>query len=687
MAEHALDSPVRFLPGVGAARAERYAKLGVETIAGLLALYPRRYVDASRPTPIRELVPGDQATVVGVVRAAAVRRARRMSIFTAAIDDGTGAVEALFFNQPFLEGTLRPGVSVLVHGEIARRGRLQIQPLEWWVTTPEAGGRIVPVYPATEGLTQKQIRANVREALRRLRGRIPEILPSAVLRAERLVPREQALRGLHAPESDAEVDAGRRRVIFEEFFLWELALALLTSERRSTAGAPPLRADPGQAETRLRALLPFALTAAQERVTAEIARDAGGTRPAGRLLQGDVGSGKTVVAALALTRAVDSGCQGALMAPTQILAEQHAATLAEWLDAAGVTVGLLTAAVKGKARTWLLRRLKSGELQVLVGTHALLGEDVGFRRLGLVIVDEQHRFGVEQRLGLAAKGVSPHVLVMTATPIPRSLALSLYGDLDVSVLDELPRGRRRVRTRLVPEARREALHSFLRERMDAGEQVFVVVPLVEESEASDLQAATAAYERYARDVFPGRGIGLVHGRLAPDERSRVMDRYRRGEIRLLVSTTVIEVGVDVPAANVMVIENAERFGLAQLHQLRGRVGRGEREAWCFLFASPGAPPEAVERLELLRRNADGFRIAEEDLRLRGPGDFFGTQQHGVPRFVLADLARHGGILERAKAAAFELVERAPALRGEELDSLRAALRRVYGEAARYYGQG
>jgi ATP-dependent DNA helicase RecG len=692
-----LDSPLRFLPGVGEARSERYAKLGVATLADLLALYPRRYVDASRTTPIAELVPGEPATVVGEIRAAAVRPTRRMPIFAVALDDGTGHLEAVFFNQPFLKDSLRRGMTILVHGEVSGRGTLgggrpgrgglQIQPLEWWVTDAESGGRIVPVYPATEGLFQKQIRRNVETALERLRGRIPEILPSTVLAAERLPARERALRAVHLPESWDEIETARRRIVLEEFFLWELTLALLTRERRAATGAPELQPEPGPLERRLRALLPFELTRAQERVAADIFRDLGRTRPMSRLLQGDVGSGKTVVAALALARAADSGVQGALMAPTQILAEQHAATLAGWLEPAGVDLGFLSATVKGKAREYLRRRLDSGELAVVVGTHALLQDDVSFARLGLVVVDEQHRFGVEQRLALAAKGSVPHVLVMTATPIPRSLALSLYADLEVSVIDEMPRGRKPVRTRIVPEARRAELHDFLRRRMEEGDQVFVVVPLIEESAALDLQTATAAYERYAREIFPDVSVGLVHGRLSAEERTRVMNAYRRGEIRLLVSTTVIEVGVDVPAANVMVVENAERFGLAQLHQLRGRIGRSDREAWCFLFVSPGSGAEGAERLQVLRRHADGFKIAEEDLRLRGPGDFFGTQQHGIPRFVLADLVLHAKVLERAKAAAFDLVSRRPDLAGEELRPLREALSRTYAEAARYYKQG
>jgi ATP-dependent DNA helicase RecG len=692
-----LDSPVRFLPGVGAARAERYARLGVETLAGLLALYPRRYVDASRTTPIAELVAGQAATVVGVIRAAAVRPTRRMPIFSVALDDGTGHLEAVFFNQPYLKESLRRGMTLLVHGEVSGRGTLsagrpgrggfQIQPLEWWVTDDESGGRIAPVYPATEGLYQKQIRRNVATALDLLAGRIPEILPAAVLAAEGLPARERALRALHLPESVAEIDAAERRVVFEELFLWELTLALLTRERRTATGAPRLRSDRGPCESRLRGLLPFELTRAQERVTKEIVRDAGRDRPMSRLLQGDVGSGKTVVAALALARAADSGVQGALMAPTQILAEQHAATLAGWLEPAGVDVGFLSATVKGKARQHLLQRLASGELPVVVGTHALLQEEVRFAALGLVIVDEQHRFGVEQRLALAAKGRSPHVLVMTATPIPRSLALSLYADLEVSVVDELPRGRKPVRTRIVPESKRGELYGFLRRRMAAGDQVFVVVPLIEESAALALETAAAAHERYAREIFPDVAVGLVHGRLSPEQRTGVMEAYRRGDVRLLVSTTVIEVGVDVPAANVMVIENAERFGLAQLHQLRGRIGRGDREAWCFLFVSPGSGAEGTERLQVLRRHADGFRIAEEDLRLRGPGDFFGTQQHGIPRLVLANLALHAPILARAKRAAFDLVARRPDLSGGDLQPLREALARTYAEAAKYYRQG
>jgi len=592
--------------------------------------------------------------------------------------DPTGYLTAVWFNQPYLGKVLRRGQTMFLHGRVARfrNGPLQMQHPEYELVEDGEDetlhtGRLVPIYRLTEGLTQRPLRSLLWRVVDQYAGKVPESLPEALRRRRRLVPLPTALRGIHFPETDDELAAARRRLVFEDFFLLQLGLAIRRQREGRTRG---IVMDPaGELVARLRRSLPFALTAAQERVWEEIRRDLAAPYAMNRLLQGDVGSGKTIVAAMAILAAVEAGYQTALMAPTEILAEQHYMTLDPLLPSLGVPVALLTGAIKGREREALLEGAATGRVPCLVGTHALIQEGVEFRRLGLAVVDEQHRFGVVQRAVLRKKGDNPHVLVMTATPIPRTLALTLYGDLDVSVIDELPPGRQPIKTVVRDEGKRPQIYAFLRKQIEEGRQVYVVCPLVEESEATDLKAATEMAERLQREVFPDLSVGLLHGRMSLPGKESVMGVFKAGKTHVLVSTTVIEVGIDVPNASVMLVEHAERFGLSQLHQLRGRVGRGPWNSYCILLASGTPSAEARRRMAALAETGDGFRIAEVDLQLRGPGEFFGTRQSGLPEFRVADLLRDGRVLEEARQEAFALVGADPDLRQPEHRSLREAL--------------
>ncbi len=685
------DAPLTALPGVGPKLAAQLAGLGLLVVRDLLNHYPRDYLDYARLVRIKSLEPGTTATIVATVRrchAFASPRNPNLAILELHLQDSTGRLRVSRFlaGRRFASpGALRQqqsqyplGASVAVSGLVrdtpygpAFRDPL-IEVLESAAAPVRSAaiGRIVPVYALSEGLSQERLAAAIRSLLPRI-AHWPDPLDSRLRKEWNLLPLEEARRAIHLPQSQEQLQASRRRLVFDEFLLLQLTLAIRRQQLRRRQ-APPLELPPGGEDlvARLLALLPFPLTGAQARVLAEIRSDMAGTRPMARLLQGDVGSGKTVVALAALLGAVQAGWQGALMAPTEVLAEQHLQRLAEWLPRLPVSFALLTGSTPTRQRRQMLQDLANGQVQILVGTHALLEDPVQFARLGLVVVDEQHRFGVRQRNRLLAKGLQPHLLTMTATPIPRTLALSLHGDLDVSQIDELPPGRTPIRTTTLASGERQKAWALIREQVHLGQRAYVVLPLVEESEKLDLRSAVEVHRQLAEEEFPELRVGLLHGRLSSERKQAEIGAFARGECQVLVSTTVVEVGVDVPEASVMVIDHAERFGLSQLHQLRGRVGRGAAASHCLLIHD-GDGATARQRLDVLVHSNDGFEIAEMDLRLRGPGQVLGTRQSGLPDLALASLSDDGEVLEQARDLARRLLEEDPQLEGRPL--LRAAL--------------
>jgi ATP-dependent DNA helicase RecG len=672
-------TPLQFVRGVGPRRAALLARKGLATVEDALFFLPLRHEDRTRLTPLRALAVGQVVTCAGTVAGiSAPPPGRVRAPLVVLLRDATGSTSVtLFGGRAYLARVLRRGQTLIVHGRVERyRDRVTVQAIDWELVEPGDDerlhtGRLTPVYSTTEGLGQRLLRSLMWRIVEGFAAQAPESLPEALRARLGLTALGPALRGAHFPETDPELAAARRRLVFDEFLLLQLGLAILRSR---TTREPGLRMAPrGELVARLRASLPFVLTRAQERVWDEIRRDLAAPHPMHRLLQGDVGSGKTIVAALALLTAIEAGYQAAVMAPTEILAEQHFATLGRLLAPLGVGITLLTSALKGRERAARRAAVAAGEIPCVVGTHALVQEEVEFRRLGLAVVDEQHRFGVRQRALLKAKGEHLDVLVMTATPIPRTLALTVYGDLDVSVLDELPPGRTPVVTVARTEARRPQIYRFLRDQVAAGRQVYVVYPLVEESEAVDLRAATAMARRLQTEVFPDLVVGLLHGRLGVEAKDEIMGRFAAGQIHVLVSTTVIEVGIDIPNASVMLVEHAERFGLSQLHQLRGRVGRGPWKSYCILLTAERLGEDAERRVQTMVQTTDGFKIAEVDLELRGPGEFFGTRQSGLPELRLADLLRDGAVLEEARREAQALVAADPDLRLPAHAGLRRAL--------------
>lgn len=671
------DTPVRYLKGVGPKTAERFEKLGIVTLADLLCHYPRRYIDFSRPYSIAEAPPDTECVVKAEVFAKPAGRilpgGRRMERITAG--DDVSSLEITWFNNPYATQKLELGQEYYFEG-IVTGGMLRRQMVNPQVRTAAqiTAAPFEAVYPQTEGLSSTVIAKCIRQLLPHAE-LLPDPLPEEMLKKYRLLSKADAVRAIHCPATEEEAFAARRRLIYEELLVLQLGIGRMKNRGSASTGAPMQRLDPAP----FWASLPFSPTGAQRRAVDEILTDLSGSTSMNRLLQGDVGSGKTLVAAAAIWACIRSGYQAALLAPTEILAAQHAENLNRMLTPFGMRVALLTGGMKAAARRTTLAAIRSDEADLVVGTHAILSEGVEFARLGLAVVDEQHRFGVRQRGMLAEKAANPHLLVMSATPIPRTLGLLIYGDLDISILDELPPGRKPVKTRCITGKKRRDLYGFLDREIGAGRQVYIVCPAIEDTPDGGLNAVKSYYEDIAKALLPDRRVGLMHGRLKPKEKAAVMDDFKAGRLDALVSTTVIEVGVDVPNATVMVIENAERYGLSALHQLRGRVGRGAAESWCFLVSDNTA--ESVQkRLKFLCSTSDGFAVAQFDLETRGPGDFFGSRQHGLPTLQIADLMNDTRTLHAAQAEAAALLEADPLLETTEHSLLAAQVEQMFTKA-------
>ena len=671
------DTPVRYLKGVGPKTAERFEKLGILTLSDLLCHYPRRYLDFSKPYSIAEAPSDTECVVKAEVFAKPGGRilpgGRRMERITAG--DDVSSLEVTWFNNPYAVQKLELGQEYYFQG-IVTGGMLRRQMVNPQVRTDAqvASSPFEAVYPQTEGLTSSAIAKCVRQLLPHVE-LLPDPLPPGMLKKYRLLPKADAVRAIHCPASEKEAFAARRRLIYEELLVLQLGIGRMKNHGAASTGAPMQKADASPFWD----ALPFSPTGAQRRAVEEILTDMAGETSMNRLLQGDVGSGKTLVAAAAIWACIRAGYQAALLAPTEILASQHAENLNRLLSPFGMRVALLTGGMKAAPRRTTLAAIRNDEADLIVGTHAILSEGVDFARLGLAVVDEQHRFGVRQRGLLAEKAANPHLLVMSATPIPRTLGLLMYGDLDISILDELPPGRKPVKTRCITGKKRADLYGFLDREIGAGRQVYIVCPAIEDAGGSGLNAVKSYYEDIAKALLPDRRVGLMHGRLKPKEKAEVMEDFKAGRLDALVSTTVIEVGVDVPNATVMVIENAERYGLSALHQLRGRVGRGAAESWCFLV-SDNASESVQKRLRFLCSTSDGFAVAQYDLETRGPGDFFGSRQHGLPTLQVADLMNDTRTLRAAQSEAAALLAADPLLERPEHALLAHQVEQMFDQA-------
>ncbi|MFO7682939.1 MAG: ATP-dependent DNA helicase RecG [Chloroflexota bacterium] len=684
-----LSQSVEKIKGVGPKIAEKLAKLGAETIWELLYVFPRRYDDYSLMKPIKDLQYGEQVTIIGTIWETRARQVRgSQTLVQSIINDGTGSVQASWFNQPWLAEKLKAGLQVVISGKVDHYlGRLVFNSPEWepLALDPLKTRRIVPVYPLTLGLNSTKMRDIMRQVVAQWAPRVPEILPEPVRNRRDLYSLPLAVEQTHFPQSQKALHEARRRLVFDELFLLQLGMQGFRRQWQTQTGVA-LTVETAVLDD-FRASLPYALTGAQERVIGEITDSLSRSVPMNRLLQGDVGSGKTVVAAAAMIVAAKAGGQAALMAPTEILAEQHFRGLSSLLAPLGINTILLTGSTPAAEREHIYTGLADGSIHIAIGTHALIQENVHFHKLALTVIDEQHRFGVDQRQALRNKGAhingaeetaSPHVLVMSATPIPRTLALSLYGDLELSLLDEMPPGRQEIKTRWLRTSERERAYAFARRQVEAGRQAYIIYPLVEESDKIDAKAAVEEHERLQTKVFPDLKIGLIHGRLRSDEKEAAMRAFYQGETHILVATSVIEVGVDVPNSTVMIIEGANRFGLAQLHQFRGRVGRGEHQSYCMLIAD-NESADAEERLNALEKTNDGFALAEKDLEIRGPGEFFGRRQSGIPELQLASLLDME-LLTIAREEAESIIQDDPELVNPEHQFIRDRVRKFWEKA-------
>lgn len=670
------STDIRFLKGVGEKRAELLQKKGIDTVGALLRFYPRAYLDWQNITPVSECPEGEnvcvRAEITSPVKTVNIRRGMTLYKFAAA--DDSGVIEVTLFNRKYLAENLRQGRSYLFYGKLGygitlrQMSSPEIMPAEYM--------GIEPVYATTEGLSSKTIEKIMKNALVYADG-MAEVIPQGIREKNGLCDFKTALKSIHFPLERQALESAKRRLVFEELFVLQTGLLFLKRRRRALAGCTVKN----NLLEEFKKTLSFKLTGAQERVINECLTDMMSPRPMNRLIQGDVGSGKTAVAAALMYISAGNGFQSALMAPTELLAEQHFKTLCKITENSGIKCALLTGSLTKKQKDEVKAGLKSGEIKVAVGTHALLTDDVEFENLGLVVTDEQHRFGVGQRGRLSSKGNNPHTLVMSATPIPRTLGLIIYGDLDISIIDEYPAGRQKIATYCVDSSYNARVYNYIKKFIAEGRQAYIVCPLVDENEALGIKSASEYYKELSENQFKGYTVGLLHGKMKPKDKENVMRRFAAGEIQLLISTTVIEVGIDVPNAALMVIENAERFGLSQLHQLRGRIGRGEYSSACILISDVKSG-DTKRRLDVIKNNTDGFKIADEDLKLRGPGDFLGSRQHGLPDMKIADIFADRETLHLAGKEAEELIKRDPTLHDPENAGLRAEIAALFSRLNR-----
>jgi len=661
---HAVSKPVRYLKGIGPKRSEALERLGIRTIYDLCFFFPRHYQDRSNFAKIGEIQPGTFVTLRGKISAVTWRPLKRIGVLELWLEDSSGSILAVWFNQPFLRKNFIEGAELILSGKAeVYKNRLQLISPDYEIIDERDEdtvhtGRITPIYPLSEGLFQRSLRLAMKElADHHLTEEIHEYLPVEIQKLHSLPGLEDAVRELHFPSNFDSLKKAQERIIFDDFFLFELQLLKKMKQIKEKYKSTPLQIASNDL-IEFEKSLPFELTDGQKKSIQEIQSEITDSAPMNRLLQGEVGSGKTVVAAYFFLEASKNKIQSAFLIPTEVLAEQHEITLKKILEKYPVRIELLTASIPDEKRRTILRDLEAGKIDVLIGTHAILQESVEFAQLGFLVIDEQHKFGVRQRAQLIVRNPRPHVLVMSATPIPRTLGLTLYGDLSISTIRELPKNRKPITTKWVLEKQKTAVYKVVKSRVANGEQVYMMFPIIDETEKLDLQAATQEFERLRRGEFKDLQIGLVHGRMSKEERNRTMDNFKNGKLSILISTSVIEVGVDNPNATVMIIQHADRFGLSQLHQIRGRIGRGDKDSVCFLIADP-TTEEAKVRLKVLMKTNDGFEIAEEDLKLRGPGEFFGVRQSGAPMFRLADIIRDYPVLEAARQDAKELLNQDP----------------------------
>jgi ATP-dependent DNA helicase RecG len=679
------DISIQFIKGVGPARKRLFQNLGIETVEDLLYFFPRRYEDRTRMTPLSQVKIGEYQTVAGKIQARASRRSwyTKKHVYEAVVDDGTGRVFCVWFNQPYLENYFKPGRKAVFYGKVEiYKDRLQMIAPEYEIIESEedsclSTGRIVPIYPLTRGITQRYLRKIIRNSLDRYRDQITDILPVWLRNKYRLINIHRSIENIHFPEDPKIQEEAHRRISFEEFFLFQISVR---KRRMSIVRKEGISHSIDLAlVNQFTTAFPFMLTTAQQRVIREVAADMQKPFPMLRLLQGDVGSGKTVAALFGAVVAFANRKQAAIMAPTEILAAQHYENIQSLLangPFAKLRIAFLTGSLKKSEKDQINHQLQTGAIDLLIGTHALLSEEVKFAKLSYVVIDEQHKFGVRQRALLSTKGTNPDVLVMTATPIPRTLSITLFGDLDLSIIDEMPPGRGKTRTRLFPSERTNEVYEIVRQKVKEGQQAYIIYPIIEESEKLDLKAAQTSFHHFQKNEFKDCCLGLVHGQMKREESEEVMRKFENKEIDILVATTVLEVGIDVPNAGVMVIEHAERFGLSQLHQLRGRIGRGETDGLCLLIADP-VTEESHARLKAILASTDGFKIAEQDLLIRGPGHYFGRHQHGLNELRFANPVTQIDILELARKEAEDLIHEDPDLNGEMNRALKDVIHKRY----------